>query len=277
MDASVEPFKARRLYLVLRDLLKSGAVPPGRRLPSEPDLAATHGVSRVTVRRALDALALEGLIERRPGSGTFARPSDGPAPISGDVANLVAHIAEMGRSTTVRLLSFAYAEAPAPVAAALRLPAGARTQVSQRVRLIDGAPFSHLVTHVPEAIGRAYAEADLATTPLLALLERSGITVARATQTMTAALAGPEVAAALEVEVGTPLLAVARTVFDATGRGVEHLSALYRPDRYSFRMELQREGAPDARNWQPVFVSPDSTAADPNHQAGDTPQPHRET
>lgn len=277
MDGSVEPFKARRLYLVLRDLLKSGGVPPGRRLPSEPELAATHGVSRVTVRRALDALALEGLIERRPGSGTFACAAPGPAPISGDVANLVAHIAEMGRTTAVRLLAFAYEPAPAPVAEALRLAPGARTQVSRRVRLIDGAPFSHLVTHVPECIGRAYAEADLATTPLLTLLERSGITVARATQTMTAALAGPEAGEALEVEVGTPLISVTRTVYDTTGRGVEHLAALYRPDRYSIRMELQREGAPDARNWQPVFTPPESAAADRQQQAGQGPAPRRES
>lgn len=289
MDAPVEPFKARKLYLVLRDGLRSGAVRPGDRLPSEPELAARHGVSRVTVRRALDVLAMEGLIERRPGSGTFARAALGPQPITGDVANLVAHIAEMGRATTVRLLAFAYEPAPAPVAAALRLPEGARVQVSRRVRLIDGAPFSHLVTHVPEAIGRAYAEGDLATTPLLSLLERSGITVERATQTMTAALAGPEVAESLGVEVGAPLLSVVRTVYDAAGRGVEHLAALYRPDRYAFRMDLVREGAPDARAWAPVFAqtfSPDGAgradtqaegAASAANPPGTPPRPDRET
>jgi GntR family transcriptional regulator len=180
----------------------------------------------------------------------------------------------MGRSTTVRLLSFGYAPAPGPVAAALALGPRARCQVSQRVRLIDGAPFSHRVTQVPEAIGRSYAEADLATTPLLSLLERSGITVARATQTMTATLATPEVAAALDVAVGAPLLSVTRAVFDTTGRGVEHLAALYRPDRYAFRMDLLREGAPDARTWQPMFTQPDqSTDAVPNPRTTGSPEP----
>lgn len=274
MDASVEPFKTRRLYLVLRDLLRGGTLAPGARLPSEPELAQRHGVSRVTVRRALDALAMEGLIERRAGSGTYARGPSGPAPITGDVANLVAHIAEMGRTTTVRLLAFAYGPAPAPVAEALRLPAGARTQVSRRVRLIDGAPFSHLVTHVPEAIGRGYAEQDLATTPLLTLLERSGIVVARASQTMTAALAAPDVAEALSVAVGAPLLSVTRSVFDTEGRGVEHLAALYRPDRYAFRMDLLRGGAPEARSWHPAFTTPDTAS---NDSRGVDPVPNRET
>ena len=69
--AGVEPLKARRLYLLLRDRIVSGEDRPQTRLPSEPMLAERHGVSRVTVRRALDKLAGEGLIERRPGSGTF--------------------------------------------------------------------------------------------------------------------------------------------------------------------------------------------------------------
>jgi GntR family transcriptional regulator len=56
--------------------------------------------------------------------------------------------------------------------------------------------------------------------------------------------------------VGTPLLSVTRAVFDTRGRGVEHLSALYRPDRYAFRMDLLREGAPEARTWQPAFADP---------------------
>ena len=274
VDASVEPFKARRLYLVLRDQLRGGGMTVGTRLPGETDLASQHGVSRVTVRRALDALAMEGLIERRPGSGTYVRGPGKADPISGDVANLVAHIAEMGRSTTVRLLSFAYAPAPAAVTDALGLGRDARCQVSCRVRLIDGAPFSHLVTHVPERIGRSYAEAELATTPLLTLLERSGITVARATQTMTATLAAPDVATALDVAVGTPLLSVTRAVFDTTGRGVEHLAALYRPDRCAFRMDLLRGGAPDARTWQPVFTHADrSTDAANDPRTTGSPEP----
>jgi GntR family transcriptional regulator len=99
-----------------------------------------------------------------------------------------------------------------------------------------------LTTYVPEAIGRTYSKRDLGRFPLLTLLERSNVAVARADQTITATIAGPEVAAALGVAVGAPLLALTRVVFDQTGRGVEHLSALYRPDMHCIRMEMTRAG-----------------------------------
>jgi GntR family transcriptional regulator len=158
----------------------------------------------------------------------------------------------MGRRTGVRLLSFAYVNPPESVAVSLGLEPGERTQRSIRVRLIDGAPFSYLVTHVPERIGVTYSEADLASMPLLGLLERSGIVVDEASQSIGATLAGPDIAEALELEIGSPLLSLTRVVWDPSGQGVEHLHALYRPDRYSFHMDLVRTGAAGARRWNPV-------------------------
>jgi GntR family transcriptional regulator len=269
LDGSVEPLKARRLYLLLRERIVSGELAPGARLPGEPTLAAEQGVSRVTVRKALDTLAAEGLIDRRPGSGTFVREVAAVRPIVADLSNVLSHLVQMGRQTGVRLLSFSYAAPPEAVAEALRLEPGERTQRSVRVRLIDGAPFSYLTTHVPERIGLTYSEADLAATPLLTLLERSGIVAERASQTIGATLAGPEVAEALGLEIGSPLLAMTRVVSDRSGRGVEHLHALYRPDRYSFHMDLVRTGAAGERQWNPLpnGASGEASGADPRFNA----------
>jgi GntR family transcriptional regulator len=129
-----------------------------------------------------------------------------------------------------------------------------------RVRLIDGQPFSYLVTHVPERLGITYTESELATRPLLALLERTGMKVERATQDVTATLASPEVATALDVEVGSPLIGLTRTVFAAGGEGVEHLSALYRPDRYTLRMEMQRKVSAGVRHWSTMLPATDVEA-----------------
>lgn len=251
MHQTAEPSKSRRLYLLLRDRITNGEWEPGAKLTGEPRLAAENGVSRVTLRRALDRLAAEGLLVRRPGAGTYVgEPRVRPA--VADLSNLLAQLAEMGRNTSVRLLHFAYADPPAPVARALRLAPGERVQRSVRVRLSDGHPFSHLTAHVPERIGRAYTEADLAATPLLELLERSGAVAERAEQAIGAVLAAPDAAAALGVEVGSPLLSLTRTVFDPADRGVEHLHALYRPDRYALRMDLVRAGVPGGRHWAPA-------------------------
>lgn len=254
--AGVEISKARQLYLLLRDRIARGRVEGTGLLPGEQALAAEHNVSRVTVRRALAELEREGLVSRRRGAGTFATRDFGAKPIVADMSDVLAHIAAMGRDTGLRLLEFAYREAPPEVGRALRLAAGERTQYSVRVRLIDGHPFSYLVTHVPERLGVTYSETDLASRPLLALLERTGIQVERATQDVTATLATPDVAAALEVEVGSPLIGLTRTVFDRDGAGVEHLSALYRPDRYTLRMEMERRVRAGVRRWTAVLPRP---------------------
>ena len=90
---------------------------------------------------------------------------------------------------------------------------------------------------------------DLVHHPLLKLIESSGVRIASAEQTITATLADGETAQALEVEFGAPLLLVNRTVYDQTGRAVEHICALYRPDRYQYRMSLARAGKGAGKIW----------------------------
>lgn len=261
MEKPVEPVmsghragvsRARRAYLALKDRIARGEFEPGARFPGEPTLALELGVSRVTLRRALDRLAVEGLVERRVGSGTYLRERGAGSPIVADLANVLTNLVDMGRRTSVKLLSFGYGAPTSDVAAALRLAPGERVQRSIRVRYIDNQPFSFLVTSVPERVGITWSEEDLASTPLLELLERAGVPADRARQSITATLAGPDVARELQIEPGSALLALTRTVYDPIGRGVEHLQALYRPDRYTFQMDLIRTGFRNGRRWQPV-------------------------
>jgi GntR family transcriptional regulator len=245
----VELPKARQVYLALRAHIAGGPLDAGAPLPGEQSLAAEHHVARMTVRRALAELEREGLIDRRRGAGTFVAARRPARPMVADFADALGSLIEMGRSTDVRLLAFGYQQPPAAVAEALGLAAGEPAQRSVRVRIIDGEPFSHLTAHVPESIGRTYSERDLAAEPLLALLERSGVAVDRGSQEIGAVLAAPEVAAALEIAVGSALIALTRVVYDAQGRGVEHLRALYRPDRYALRIELLRTGVDGGRRW----------------------------
>ncbi len=243
--------KARQVYLVLRDRIVSGALSLGMRLPNENDLAQAHRVSRVTVRRALAELERESLIDRRRSAGTrvIYRPS--AAPIVGDIAGVLASLAEMGRRTAVKLLSFDYVPADGPVAQALGAASPDLLQRAIRVRSVDGEPFSYLTTHVPEWVGGTFTREELASRPLLELLERCGVKVERARQQISAGLAIPGVAAALEVNIGSPLIELTRVVYDGNGRAVEHLHAFYRPDRYSLEIDLVRAGNSSTRTWTP--------------------------
>ena len=254
--------KAWRLYLQLRDAISRGTFPAGSRLPGEDRLADMFGVSRATVRRALDGLTTDHLIEKRVGAGSIVLGDRQVGEtLSADLTTLIPQLVEMGQATEARLLSFSYGPAPAAVSAAMKLPTQARVQEAVRIRLTGGRPFSHLTTYVPEAIAASYTESDLATQPLYRLLERSGVQVDTAHQTVTATLAGPEVAEALGVSVGSPLLSLARTVFDRAGRGVEHLLALYRPDVFSLEMTLSRVSDGGGRDWRPVIAAGEPAGA----------------
>ena len=249
MADRLQEAKARQVYLVLRDRIMSGALGFGARLPNENDLARAHGVSRVTVRRALSELQREHLIERRRSAGTHVVYRTPPARMIADISGVLANLADMGRSTKVKLLSFGYVQASGPAAEALGAGEHELLQRSVRVRSVDGLPFSYLLAHVPERIGVTFNGKELADRPLLELLERSGVKVERATQRISAGLAAPDVARVLGVKTGSPLIELVRTVFNRDGRGVEHLYALYRPDRYSFEFDLVRSGGVSKRSW----------------------------
>ena len=245
-----------RVYTVLRERLVAGQYPADKALPGELDLAAAFGVSRVTMRRALDELVLEGLIERSRGRGSFPRiATAAAAPVSGSISGLLDNIIAMGLKTSVRILSLETLAAPPDVAAAMHLAPGDKVQKAVRVRSLDGAPLALMTTFVPQAIA-SFTRRQLSETPMLKLLEAEGVSVAHADQTLSAQLADAEVAPLLDVSYGAALLAVTRLVRDDGGRAVQLLRGLYRPDRYEYRMSLDRTG--DATR---VWVSRD--AADP--------------
>jgi GntR family transcriptional regulator len=240
-----------QVYLVLRDKIVAGAYGADGLLPGEPALADEFGVSRITIKRALDDLAADGFVQRRRGLGTRVVRRVAGKPVAGNMAGLMENLLVMGLETEVELLEFGYVLPPDDVRRMLGLDEGVRAQRAVRVRRQDGVPFSYLTTHVPEAIGRSYGRKDLASTPLLALLERSGVVAESAEQSLGARLADPTVAAHLEIGVGSPLLSLTRIVYDPARRPVEHIHALYRPDRYQYRMSLTRERGSAGNLWSP--------------------------
>lgn len=263
MAASESPYlplpKYHRVYLVLREQLADGHFAAG--LPGELALALQFGVARVTIRRALQQLAAEGLISRAPGRGTHpvdtagqqAQSEPGPrAQLSGLLENLVS----MGLRTSVKVLEVRGIAASQAVAGALGIEVGREVQKAVRVRSTSEGALSHITTYVPQSLARAFGRRELSCKPILLLLEESGVKVGRAQQRISARLADAGVAQHLDVSVGAALLAVRRLVFDDQDRPVQWLHGLYRPDRYEYQMELSRVGGIDAKVW----VSKDSSA-----------------
>lgn len=251
-----------QIYIILREQIADGSIGSDATLPGEQELTRLYGVSRITAKRALDELAAEGLVVRERGRGTRVRSAPPTPPFRASIKGLLENLLVMGLKTKVVLLEFGYVRAPAEAAAALGCTIGETVQRAVRVRHIDGAPFSHLTTFVPEAIGRTYSRRDLASKPLLSLLERSGVHVSRADQVITAKLADAQVARRLEVAVGAALLKITRIVRDQRGRPVEFITGLYRPDRYQYAMFLSRTQDRSQALWQDDL--PSSHGAEPN-------------
>lgn len=248
-----------QIYLVLRDKIVDGSYALGDRLPSEQELMRQFGVSRITAKRAMDELADARLVVRGRGRGTvvsYVRPAE---PIRSGVEGLLENLLMMGFKTQVELIELAYVRPSDDVARRLAVPRDSLVQRAVRLRKIGGEPFSHLTTHVPEDVGHAFGRRELARQPLLALLERAGVVITSAEQTISATLADAQIAPLLGVDVGTPLLRVVRVVHDQNGRAVELLAALYRPDRYQMRMRLSRVHGNGHASWEPASftVRPD--------------------
>ena len=239
----------RQLQEILSGQIHSGALVPGDIIPGEMQLAQRFDVSRITARRALTELAIAGLVTRKRGRGTIVIATPPLPSIPSSVEGWLENARQMADATTVRLLSFNYLPVSAAVASAMGIETGKVVQRAVRVRMIGGRPFSYLDTCVPEHIGRRYDRSELGAMSLLDLLENAGVHVASAQQTISAVAADAEVAAALSIYAGAPLLAVSRVVLDRTGEVVEFIRALYRPEMYTISMNMKRIGLPDDRSW----------------------------
>ena len=259
--------KYHQVYLVLRQQLAEGRYVNG--VPPELRLVEQFGVARVTVRKALERLAGEGLIARAPGRGTVVlqprlqppllQPhqqgaTNTPArqrkpPARAQLSGLLENIVTMGLHTAVKVVSCELVGATPAVAQQLALRSGALVQKAVRVRSTQEGPRSHITTHVPAPLAKGFGKRELATKPILILLEESGVRIGRATQTISARLADSTVAPLLGVDVGSALLAVHRLIWDDQDRPVQWLQGLYRPDRYQYEMQLSRVGSVDAKLW----------------------------
>ncbi len=238
-----------QIYVLIRDKILSGDYVNGALIPTEKELEKTFNVSRITVKRALDELAQEGLVSRQRGRGTMVTYH---APVSGTLGNMDGLLEDMlhiVQETSVEILEFDYRPASPHVADALQLAPGAPVQHAVRTRHKDATPFSYVITWVPEEIGRSFGREDLQSKPILALIEQAGVEIGRARQSVTATLADGTTGPALGLGIGSPLLKVVRIVYDLDDRPVEYIVIYYWPGLYRINMELSRMSDGGANFW----------------------------
>ncbi len=238
----------QQIFVILQNKILSGELVPGDLVASEQELCEEFGVSRITARRALNELANRGLVDRKRGRGTRVARSP-TQPVRASIDGLLENVGRMGRSTTVQVLRSGTVPAGRETAQALEIEPDAPVVRAVRVRHLGGEPMSYLVTSVPADIGERISGQDMSQVPLLLLLEKAGVPVATARQTITATVADAEVSAALNVPAGAPLIEVRRIVFDTDARAVEYIKILYRPELYQFEMTMHRRSGDKGKVW----------------------------
>jgi len=229
----VREVRYRTIADELRSRVESGELAAGALLPSESELSAAYGVSRVTVRKALELLRDEGLIDARQGFGWFVAT----APVRqslGRLGTIEDQLGELGVGSERRVVGFRFAPAPPRVRQVLGVDAVLEVR---RVNWADGQPFARVTVWCPEEVGGRLSRADVEATPFYELV---GVAIGGATQTIGAAAAGPEDAALLAVPVGSPVLRCERITRDLDGAPLLYSEHVFPGHLTEFVVELPR-------------------------------------
>lgn len=230
-----------QLATLLREMVLSGRFGRGEKIPTEAELVAEYGLSRVTVRQSLRILEEQGLVRRRAGQGTFVAdelPSQREPPLRGTLDNLL----PAGKTSSATLLDLRTVSASQRDAELLEVGLGEPLVSCTRVRYCGREPFGLLAHLLPAELGKRLTRAYLRRGSVRGFLEdRLGLRLRDTEQTILATLADVALARVLRTRVGGPLLLVRRLLRAEDGRIVECLRSYYRGESYGLRADLSRE------------------------------------
>jgi GntR family transcriptional regulator len=239
------PLPSQPLYAQIKETLRGrildGTYAPHSQMPSEHELCAMFGVSRITVRQALGDLQKEGLLFKLHGKGTFVSKPKAFQNVT-SLQGFAEAMSSMGYEIVNQLRSFRIVEANSHIAARLDIPEGAPVAEIHRVRLLNREPISLELTWIPEAFGKRLASADLETRDIFLILENDcGVPLGHADVAIDATLADDDIVDALRVEEGSPVLRIERLTHDASGTPIDYEYLYFRGDAFQYRLRTDRQ------------------------------------
>ena len=217
------------------DLIESLVV--GQAIPSERQLTREFGVSRLTVRAAIDELVRDGYLDRRHGSGTYVTEPKIAQPLT--LTSFSEEMRRRGMAPGSRTLELTITSAGARLARRLQVSPEEPLVRVRRLRLADAEPMAMEVLHIPEALVPGLTKADLENRSFYELLaERYEIVIGSGTQTIEPTVTNEEESEVLGVPLHTPAFLFERTTVSESGRIVEFVRSIYRGDRYRLVADL---------------------------------------
>jgi GntR family transcriptional regulator len=227
----------RQLAQQLRQVIAAGDYRPGDRLPTEPELAARHGVSRITARQAVMQLVRDGLVVRQRGKGSFVAAP----PVHHDLVDLRGIYDELvarGVNPTTELLD--YAERVPPANVAERLRSGARKVLHyKRLYLRRGEPFAVSWAYLSPAVPKMPRELVAAHTTYHLFESFMHLKISHADLSVRARAASPELKKLLGLRAGTPVIALERVSYLAGGGPAEFTLYCANAENYEFALKVR--------------------------------------
>jgi GntR family transcriptional regulator len=243
-----------RVYKDIAKEIEGGVLKPGDRLPSERWFCEELGVSRATVRRAIEELVSDGLVEAR-GRGSF---------VTGDALveppNTLMSLSELGRSrgleATAHVLGSVLRGATIDEADTFGIAPGAELLELRRLRMLDGLPISVDHNRVPTRLLPDVAGLDFTSASLYEALDRAGHSPVRADYELEASGAEAAEAELLELVRGAPVLVATTVAMGDDGRVLDLGRTVYRADRYRFQATLMRRAHTQRGNSNEEMLAP---------------------
>ena len=223
-----------QLAQAIEAAIRDGDLAPGDRFENELALAKRLTLSRPTTRRAIQEVVDKGLLVRKRGVGT--QVVQNPVHRRVELTSLFDDLARAGQEPTTQLLEYRTGPVEDEVAAELNLSSGHEVVMIQRLRCANGEPLAVMTNYLPVEL--APAAEELERNGLYQSLRARGVHIRLARQRIGARPANKVEARLLGEKVGAPLLTMARTAFDDSGKAVEYGSHGYRASRYYFETTL---------------------------------------
>lgn len=224
----------------LLEVIESGQLKAGDRVPSERELTERFGVSRMTARQALGELETQGYLYRVQGKGTFVATPKLEQPLVA-LTSFTEDMRRRGLEPGAQVLAAEEVPAGRRVAGGLDIPETAAVFRLERLRLAGGEPMALEAAHVPSSRCPGILDTQFGERSFYQILaETYGLRLVRATQSLESVAATAYEAEMLKVREGAPLLLLERVSRDEADRPVEYVRSLYRGDRYRFIVELSR-------------------------------------